>query len=77
MGMFDYVEYETKCPKCSETVTDFQSKDGPCVLKALKPKDVRRFYSSCDNCKEWLEYEYIPTKEAEIRLYKPTKKDGE
>lgn len=56
--MFDYVEYEADCPYCGEKLKDFQSKDGPCGLATLLPKDVREFYTSCDNkeCGKWVEF---------------------
>ncbi len=57
MGMFDYVIYEANCPKCSQPLIDFQSKDGPCELLILKPKDVDRFYTDCKNCGTWVEFE--------------------
>lgn len=47
MGMFDNVRFEMKCPLCGESVNGFQSKDGPCELLDLEPKDVRDFYDSC------------------------------
>ncbi len=64
MGMFDRIDFEVDCPKCGELVKDFQSKDGPCVLKTLQPHEVDYFYSSCDNCKEWITY-------SEGALYRP------
>jgi phage FluMu protein Com len=67
MGMFDYVNYEAPCIKCGKLLTEFQSKDGECYLKRLEPKDVRRFYTSCDECKTWNEYEVKP-QEIKINL---------
>lgn len=57
MGMFDYVNYEMKCPTCGETVTGFQSKSGPCLLITVDPWSVDNFYSSCKKCGTWIEYE--------------------
>lgn len=54
MGMFDYVRYEHKC-ECGEIVTEFQSEDGPCLLKTLTPHQVKVFYTSCDNCGRWIQ----------------------
>lgn len=53
MGMFDYVHYPTKCKSCGETITEFQSKDGECILAHLKPTDVEQFYGNCPKCGEW------------------------
>ena len=57
MGMFDYVEFSTKCKKCGETVTGFQTKDSRCRLDYLKVSDshLEHFYSSCDSCGEWID----------------------
>jgi len=58
MGMFDYVNYSAKCSYCGVEITEWQSKDGPCALKMLEPKDVRTFYAYC-GCKVWNEYNVI------------------
>jgi len=55
MGMFDYINYTTKCPSCGEELKGFQSKDGPCTLSTLEPYDVKNFYTSCSNCHTWVE----------------------
>jgi hypothetical protein len=68
MGMFDYVEYEVDCPFCGEELSGFQSKDGECSLATIKPEDVQRFYTSCEHCGNWVEYEYIPPQDAQIVL---------
>ena len=60
MGMFDHVKYEAPCAKCGVILTDWQSKDGPCLLQTLDPHQVRNFYTSCDACKQWNEYDVIP-----------------
>lgn len=56
MGMFDWVDFKTDCPKCGHEVDGFQSKDGPCQLLHLTPLMVDRFYSSCRGCKARIEY---------------------
>lgn len=56
MGMFDYVNVEVPCPKCGETVKDFQSKSGPCLLDDLSPEEVTNFYSGCLSCGTWVEF---------------------
>lgn len=60
MGMFDYVKYEANCKSCGKPLSNFQSKDGECMLSTLEPKDVKRFYTSCYNCKTWNEFEVQP-----------------
>lgn len=59
MGMFDYVKFSTNCPDCGAVISEFQSKDGLCLLQTLRPEEVREFYSSCDSCGYFLTVEYI------------------
>lgn len=56
MGMFDYINFKTKCPNCKTEVTGFQSKDGLCELDRLEYWKVKNFYSSCPKCNTWIEY---------------------
>jgi hypothetical protein len=59
MSMFDYVIYEAPCYSCGVTLKEFQSKDGPCLLSQLQPKEVRGFYTNCNNCGAWNEFKVI------------------
>ena len=54
--MFDYVNYKVKCPTCGKEISDFQSKDGGCMMDTLEPKDVCNFYALCHDCHTWIEY---------------------
>ncbi len=54
MGMFDWIDYEGKCPKCGETLDGWQSKDGPCVLDMLEPWQVSGFHQLCEKCGAWV-----------------------
>lgn len=74
MGMFDYVTYPSQCPYCKAFVSDFQSKDGDCTLSMLTPRDVRTFYGTCPECKEWIAYEVVPPQDLNIRLIKSEEK---
>jgi len=56
MGMFDYVDFECKCPNCGAYVDGFQTKNSNCELDTLKPWIVNNFYSSCSECGAWIEY---------------------
>ena len=56
MGMFDWVRFENECPNCYAELKDFQSKDGYCVSEQVKPHKITNFYTSCFNCKAWIEY---------------------
>lgn len=60
MGMFDYIKLEVKCPKCKAKVDGFQSKDGGCFLDTLDYWEVDNFYSSCNKCGTWIEYDLHP-----------------
>ena len=54
MGMFDTINFEMPCPKCGETLSDFQSKDADCTLKLLDPDQVGEMHTSCDSCGHWV-----------------------
>lgn len=56
MGMFDYVNVEMPCPKCGSPLDIFQSKDNACRMWLIPPDTVNVFYTSCDNCKTWIEF---------------------
>jgi uncharacterized protein (DUF983 family) len=56
MGMFDNVRYSAPCYACGAVLTDWQSKDGPCMLETVEPEQVQGFYTSCPNCKKWNQY---------------------
>jgi len=56
MGLFDYIRYSMKCPKCGKIVDDFQSKDKEDAwCRELDSKEVNNLYSECGNCKAWIE----------------------
>ena len=54
MGMFDTVDFRTKCPCCGEEVSEFQSKGGPCLLLVISPAEAGHFYGPC-SCGVWVE----------------------
>lgn len=58
MGMFDYVNTgkPVPCPGCGELLTDFQSKDGHCLMDTIPWHQVFSFYTTCQNCGAWVEY---------------------
>jgi len=60
MGMFDYVDYEASCENCGSTLSDFQTKDTSCTLSTVSHLDCRNFYTPCDSCGAWNEFEVIP-----------------
>ncbi len=62
MGMFDHVEYEADCPSCSMPLTDWQSKEGNCILDILQPFDVTEFHTFCTSCNKMI----ICTVDAEV-----------
>jgi hypothetical protein len=58
MGMFDYVETPPiKCQACDNMITEWQSKDRECILDRLQYWEVENFYTSCNKCKAWNEYQ--------------------
>ena len=70
MGMYDNVRLEIKCPNCGSTVSGFQSKDGPCDLRTLKFYEVNNFYSECDHCGCWIEYNKWDRRKLKLSDYK-------
>ena len=54
--MFDNINFKCKCPLCKNEVSDFQSKDGACMLGILEFWEVRNFYASCRSCGLWIEF---------------------
>ena len=72
MGMYDYINFSTKCPLCEAVVEGFQSKDSERVLATLDFWEVDNFYSSCKNCHAWIEYDLIRPCSITIDKYKQT-----
>lgn len=60
MGLYNMVNFSTKCPKCGEPITDFQTKDGDLNCRTVDFFEVDNFYSSCDKCGTILEYTLKP-----------------
>ncbi len=56
MGMYDTITgVSVKCPKCKEVLSEFQSKDGECLLLRMNFKEVWNFYTNCP-CGAWIEF---------------------
>jgi hypothetical protein len=57
MGMFDdVVGITVQCPGCDKDLDMFQTKSGPCNLSKINYKTVTNFYTYCDRCGTWVEY---------------------
>ena len=56
MGMFDYVAVKLPCKNCGEMLEDFQSKSASCNLELISIEEVTNFYTKCENCNTWNEY---------------------
>lgn len=56
MGMFDYVNFETKCPVCGNILKGFQTKDAGNDLECVEFWEVDKFYDSCEICGTWVEF---------------------
>ena len=76
MGMFDYINYECRCPVCHCAVRGFQSKSGPCELSDIEPGEVSNFYSECVNCESWIEFQRIPSTNFRMTVESAQKEDG-
>ena len=55
MGMYDYVNFKTNCPKCGTELSAFQTKDANCNLDWVDPVAINNFYTSC-KCGNWIEF---------------------
>lgn len=86
MGMFDWVKYEAECQKegCNNVLTQWQSKDGYCVLNNLTPEKLLEqgggystFYDSCSECGTWNTFTIIPPTPMRIKagLHSPEHED--
>jgi len=67
----DYVRFKDKCPNCGARFKEFQSKDDECRLKTIPFTRVQNFYTGCDKCGAWIDYEVksiFPTVERKVRL---------
>jgi hypothetical protein len=56
MGMFDYINYTMPCPMCPNKIGGIQSKDSGCNLETIPYWHVKNFYSSCDKCGCWVDF---------------------
>ena len=61
MGMFDWVDYEQKCPRCGRIINDFQTKELDCNLDLVSPSLVEYFWNECV-CGVRVSYSYNPPK---------------
>lgn len=59
MGMFDYVDAPDQTCSCGATVKDWQSKDGDCQLELLPADAVSNYYTFCEGCGAWWEFNRI------------------
>ena len=64
MGMFDDVNHPAEpCPRCGKMVGGWQTKSRPDPsMEMLEPSDIigGAFYSFCDACHTWINYEVVP-----------------
>lgn len=61
MGLFDYVEYTAPCWRCGTSLTSWQSKDADCEMTTVRPSDVLCFYTSCQKCGAWNQFDRVFT----------------
>ena len=54
--MFDWIKLELDCPICGHKLSGFQSKDSSKNLDELEFLEVDNFYTSCENCGVWVEF---------------------
>lgn len=56
MGMYDYVDVEIACPRCSNKLNGFQTKYGPCLMHTLQFWEVDEFYCNCVKCGTFVKF---------------------
>ena len=50
MGMFNWVNFEVRCPVCGRKLTNFQTKDLEKELNWVGYKRTKNFYTYCEVC---------------------------
>ena len=73
MGMFNWVDFVCNCPLCDSEVIGFQTKDGELWCETVEPESINNFYSSCDDCGAWVEFDRN-CKHEKFKMIKPEKK---
>ncbi len=72
MGKFNNVRHACWCPVCGAVVRFFQTQDQTnheLTGKTIEPGEgIWSFYSNCDACGAWLEFQYHPPREARWEL---------
>lgn len=56
MGLFNHVRFEMDCPKCGTRLKDFQTKDGYPTMDTVNYWECHNFYTWCENCNTWVEF---------------------
>lgn len=79
MGMFDHVKFRMDCPTCGKVVDGFQTKRGRRLLDVLEFWETTNFYSFCEHCGTWIEFERImkPCTIDEFKMIVQTKEERE
>lgn len=68
MGMFDYVNFKMKCPRCKRDAGRFQTKDLDRTMKTVEYWECTNFYASCDYCHAWIEFTLRSGKKGKLKL---------
>jgi hypothetical protein len=58
MGEYGKVKFSMRCPVCRRKITDWQTKDEDAFGDEVEFTEVNNFYSSCDSCGLWFEFDY-------------------
>ena len=72
MGMFNWVDFVCNCPLCDSEVIGFQTKEGDLILDTVEFESVNNFYSGCDDCGTWVEFDRN-CKHEKFKMIKPEK----
>ena len=84
MGMFDWVNVPPmNCPNCGKDgLRGWQSKDGPCLMETVDYWSVSQFYTYCEACKAWIQFDRkkipeAPLSDYDLTVTKPESESGD
>lgn len=83
MGVYDNVNISIECPNCKKEVTNFQTKDTNGWFETVDYWECDHFYSSCDYCNAWIDFDRkkpkpeVPLSDYEMKFVLSTRKESQ
>ena len=72
MGMYDIINFKMNCPICGKDAGEFQSKYRECLMEKLELSKVDNFYTMCDSCGAWIEFNRKIDRTSDIKDFEMT-----